>query len=36
MIAIKTTVYRTSDESKLVSALIECAEEGKQSVCLSS
>ena len=34
MIAIKTTVYRTSDESKLVSALIECAEDGKQSVCL--
>ena len=34
MIAIKTTVYRTSDESKLVGSLIECAEEGKQSVCL--
>ena len=34
MIAIKTTVYRTSDESALVSSLIECAEEGKQSVCL--
>ena len=34
VIAIKTTVYRTSDESKLVSALIECAEDGKQSVCL--
>ena len=33
-IAIKTTVYRTSDDSALVSALIECAEEGKQSVCL--
>ena len=34
VIAIKTTVYRTSDESKLVASLIECAEEGKQSVCL--
>jgi polyphosphate kinase len=33
-IAIKTTVYRTSDDSALVSALIDCAEEGKQSVCL--
>jgi polyphosphate kinase len=34
VIAIKTTVYRTSDDSALVSALIECAEQGKQSVCL--
>jgi len=34
VIAIKTAVYRTSDESSLVSSLIECAEEGKQSVCL--
>ena len=34
VIAIKTTVYRTSDESKLVASLIECAEDGKQSVCL--
>ena len=34
VIAIKTTVYRTSDDSALVSSLIECAEEGKQSVCL--
>ncbi len=34
VIAIKTTVYRTSDDSSLVSSLIECAEEGKQSVCL--
>lgn len=34
VIAIKTTVYRTSDDSTLVSRLIECAEEGKQSVCL--
>jgi polyphosphate kinase len=34
VIAFKTTVYRTSDDSSLVSALIECAEQGKQSVCL--
>jgi polyphosphate kinase len=34
VIAIKTTVYRTSDDSSLVSALIDCAEQGKQSVCL--
>ena len=34
VIALKTTVYRTSDESPLVPALIEAAEEGKQSVCL--
>ena len=34
VIAIKTTVYRTSDDSALVSSLIECAEDGKQSVCL--
>src|SRR6478735_7566261 len=34
VIAIKTAVYRTSDESSLVSSLIECAEQGKQSVCL--
>jgi polyphosphate kinase len=32
--AVKTTVYRTSDESPLVPALVECAEAGKQSVCL--
>ena len=34
VIAIKTAVYRTSDESSLIGSLIECAEEGKQSVCL--
>ena len=32
--ALKTTVYRTSDESPLVPALIRAAEGGKQSVCL--
>ena len=34
VIAMKTAVYRTSDESVLVGSLIQCAEEGKQSVCL--
>ena len=34
VIAIKATVYRTSDESPLVPALIDATEEGKQSVCL--
>ncbi|HSC50192.1 MAG TPA: polyphosphate kinase 1, partial [Gaiellaceae bacterium] len=34
VIAIKTTVYRTSDDSTLIGALIDCAEQGKQSVCL--
>jgi len=32
--AIKTTVYRTSDETAVAPALIEAAESGKQAVCL--
>jgi polyphosphate kinase len=34
VIGLKTTVYRTSDDSPLVPALIEASEAGKQSVCL--
>ena len=34
VIAMKTAVYRTSDDSVLVGSLIQCAEDGKQSVCL--
>ena len=34
VIGLKTTVYRTSDDSPLVPALIQTAEAGKQSVCL--
>lgn len=34
VLAMKTTVYRTSDESPVVPALIEGAEDGKQTVCL--
>jgi polyphosphate kinase len=34
VLAIKLTVYRTSDDSTLVPSLIEAAERGKQAVCL--
>ena len=34
VLAIKITVYRTSDDSALVPALIEALELGKQAVCL--
>ena len=34
VLAIKMTVYRTSDDSALVPSLIEAAERGKQAVCL--
>ena len=34
MLAIKITVYRTSDDSALIPALIDAAESGKQAVCL--
>jgi polyphosphate kinase len=34
VIALKTTVYRTSGDSPVVPALIEVAEDGRQSVCL--
>jgi len=34
VIAMKTAVYRTSDDSVLVGSLIQCAQDGKQSVCL--
>ncbi len=34
VVAIKTTVYRTDEDSPLVPALISASEVGKQSVCL--
>jgi polyphosphate kinase len=34
VLAIKVTVYRTSDDSALVPALITAAENGKQAVCM--
>ena len=34
VIAIKAMVYRTSGDSPLIPALVEAAEQGKQSVCL--
>ena len=34
VIALKTAVYRTSGDSPLVPALIQLAEQGRQSVCL--
>ncbi len=34
VLAIKMTVYRTSDDSALVPSLIQAAERGKQAVCL--
>jgi polyphosphate kinase len=34
VLAIKITVYRTSDDSALIPALIDAAERGKQAVCL--
>jgi polyphosphate kinase len=34
VLAIKVTVYRTSDDSELVPSLIRAAEKGKQAVCL--
>ena len=34
VLAIKMTVYRTSDDSLLVPSLIDAAEKGKQAVCM--
>jgi polyphosphate kinase len=34
VVGVKTTVYRTSDDSAMLPALIDAAEQGKQTVCL--
>jgi polyphosphate kinase len=34
VLAIKMTVYRTSDDSALIPSLIEAAEQGKEAVCM--
>jgi polyphosphate kinase len=34
VLAIKLTVYRTSDDSTIIPSLIEAAERGKQTVCM--
>ncbi len=34
VLGLKTTVYRTSDDSPVVPALIEVAEDGRQAVCI--
>jgi polyphosphate kinase len=34
VVGIKTTVYRTSDDSAMLPALIDASEQGKQTVCL--
>jgi polyphosphate kinase len=34
VIAVKSTVYRTSDDTPLVPALVDASERGKQTVCL--
>jgi polyphosphate kinase len=34
VLAIKMTVYRTSDDSSLIPSLVEAAEKGKQAVCM--